>query len=167
MAKLIIIRGNSGSGKTTLAKGIRNKLPKDKTLIVSQDVIRREMLGVKDRKHNLSIKLIQQIVTYGATHCEYVILEGILEKRIYQEMLTEITELFAPNVLVYYFELPFEETLKRHQTRAQVNEFGPEMMEEWWLSNDCLGVKNEYKMNESQNLDTLIDEIIHKLMNLT
>ncbi|MDT3958624.1 AAA family ATPase [Staphylococcus kloosii] len=45
---LIIIRGNSGSGKTTIAKALHNELGED-ALLLSQDVVRREMLQVHDR----------------------------------------------------------------------------------------------------------------------
>jgi adenylate kinase family enzyme len=44
---LIILRGNSGSGKSTTAKALQRKLGRD-TLVISQDVIRRDMLWVKD-----------------------------------------------------------------------------------------------------------------------
>ena len=45
---LIIIRGDSGSGKTTIAKALHNELGED-ALLLSQDVVRREMLQVHDR----------------------------------------------------------------------------------------------------------------------
>lgn len=41
--KLILLRGNSGSGKTTLAHMLQRKLGRG-TLVISQDVIRRDML---------------------------------------------------------------------------------------------------------------------------
>lgn len=47
MAKLIMIRGNSGSGKTTAAKALQERLGCN-TMLISQDVVRREMLRVKD-----------------------------------------------------------------------------------------------------------------------
>ena len=47
MAKIIILRGNSGSGKTTTAKRLQKKLGHG-TMFVSQDVVRREILYVKD-----------------------------------------------------------------------------------------------------------------------
>ena len=43
MVKLIILRGNSGSGKTTIAKELQRKFGEN-TMLISQDVIRREML---------------------------------------------------------------------------------------------------------------------------
>lgn len=45
--KLIILRGNSGSGKTTIANALHQRL-KEQSLLISQDVVRREMLRVKD-----------------------------------------------------------------------------------------------------------------------
>lgn len=47
--KLILLRGNSGSGKTTLAHMLQHKLDRG-TLVISQDVIRRDMLWAKDTK---------------------------------------------------------------------------------------------------------------------
>ncbi|MBM7706360.1 adenylate kinase family enzyme [Chryseomicrobium aureum] len=58
---LIIIRGNSRSGKTTAAKTLQNQLGNG-TLLVSQDVVRRDMLKVHDRDGNPSIDLIRQIL---------------------------------------------------------------------------------------------------------
>lgn len=49
VATLIIIRGNSASGKSTIAKQLQAELGED-TLLLSQDYLRREMLGTKDVK---------------------------------------------------------------------------------------------------------------------
>lgn len=76
-SKLIIIRGNSGSGKTTIAKKLQHHLGHG-TLLIAQDVVRRDMLKVHDREGNLSIELIRQIAEYGKGRCEVVIVEGIL-----------------------------------------------------------------------------------------
>jgi adenylate kinase family enzyme len=90
-SKLIIIRGNSGSGKTTIAKSLQNYLGKG-TLLVSQDVVRRDMLMVHDREGNLSIDLIRQIAEYGKDKCEFVIVEGILNKSRYGGMLNSLIQ---------------------------------------------------------------------------
>lgn len=47
VAKLIILRGNSGSGKTATGKALQRKFGRG-TMLISQDVVRREMLFVKD-----------------------------------------------------------------------------------------------------------------------
>lgn len=86
---LVIIRGNSGSGKTTVAKALHKQLG-ETSLLISQDVIRREMLQVHDRPGNLAIQLIRQVATYGIKHCNYVIIEGILNKQKYNGMLQQL-----------------------------------------------------------------------------
>lgn len=45
MRKLIILRGNSGSGKTTIAKELQKRFGTN-TMLISQDVIRRDMLTI-------------------------------------------------------------------------------------------------------------------------
>ena len=50
MSKLIILRGNSGSGKTTIAKEIQKNFGRN-TMLISQDVIRRDMLREIGRAH--------------------------------------------------------------------------------------------------------------------
>ena len=63
-SKIIILRGNSGSGKTTVAKELQKKLGRG-TLLISQDVIRREMLWVKDGSDTKAVSLLIDLVKYG------------------------------------------------------------------------------------------------------
>ncbi len=105
-SKLIIIRGNSRCGKTTTAKNLQNHLGRG-TLLVSQDTVRREMLKVHDRDGNLSVDLIRQISEYGKDKCEFVIVERILYKHRYGEMLHNLIEFFNQKTYTYYFDLSF------------------------------------------------------------
>ena len=45
-------------------------------------------------------------------------------------------ELYNQNIYAYYFDMSFEETLKRHQTRACRDEFGEKEMKSWWREKD-------------------------------
>ena len=58
MAQLVIIRGNSGSEKTSLAKKLPNQFGRI-TFVISQDLVRREMLKEKVEPDNLSIFLTE------------------------------------------------------------------------------------------------------------
>lgn len=58
MARPIIIRGNSGSGKTAAAKALQQKLGHH-IMLISQDVVRREILRVKAGADSLALPLIK------------------------------------------------------------------------------------------------------------
>ncbi|QHJ72351.1 kinase [Planococcus halotolerans] len=156
--KLIILRGNSGSGKTTIAKSLQDHFG-DGTLLVSQDVVRRDMLGVRDRKGNLSLELIRQITEYGKGKCEVVILEGILVKERYGEMLMDLIRFYDGNADVYYFDLPFEKTIERHQSRPLADAFGEESLRAWWRPKDCLGIAGEKMLTEEMTEEDILDLI--------
>lgn len=154
-SKLIIIRGNSGSGKTTTAKSLQNHLGNG-TLLVSQDVVRREMLKVHDREGNLSIDLIRQIAEYGKDKCEFVIVEGILYKSRYGKMLNNLIQFYNKKTYIYYFDLSFEETVVRHNSSSKKMEFGEKSLRAWWNPNDYLGVDGETRLtNDMSQIDVL------------
>lgn len=157
-SKLIIIRGNSRSGKTTTAKRLQTYLGPG-TLLVSQDIVRREMLKIKDRDGNLAIDLIRQIAEYGKDKCEYTIVEGILYTSIYGEMLNNLIRYFDRNAFAYYFDLSFEETVTRHNASAKKGEFGIESMRAWWNPDDCLKVEGETLLTSNMSQDDVLKMI--------
>ena len=93
MAQLVIIRGNSGSGKNSLAKKLQNHFGRG-TLVISQDLVRRDMLKEKVEPDNLSISLTETIARYGHEHDMLVIVEGFYETDIYGDMLERLRQAF-------------------------------------------------------------------------
>lgn len=69
---IIILRGNSGSGKTTLAHLLQRELGRG-TLVISQDVIRRDMLYAKDGPGTLALPLLIDLVRYGRSDRKSVV----------------------------------------------------------------------------------------------
>ncbi|GGP11665.1 kinase [Oceanobacillus neutriphilus] len=161
-SNLIIIRGNSGSGKTTTSKALQNYLGHE-TLLVSQDVVRRDMLKVHDRKGNLSIELIRQIAEYGKGKCEFVIVEGILYESHYGEMLRHLIQFYNQRTFTYYFDLSFEETVARHNESSKKMEFGEESLQAWWKPNDYLGVEGENLLTNDMSQDDVMELILNQL----
>ncbi len=161
-SKLIILRGNSGSGKTTIAKSIQDYFGSG-TLLVSQDMIRRDMLKVHDRDGNLSINLIRQVAEYGRDKCEYVIVEGILNKNRYGDMLYHLIDFYDGRAFTYYFDLSFQETVKRHNTRSKRLEFGEDSLRLWWTPNDYLGVAGERKLTNEMSQQDIVMLVINQL----
>lgn len=161
-SKLIILRGNSGSGKTTIAKSLQGHFGTG-TLLVSQDTIRREMLKVQDRDGNLSIDLIRQVAEYGKGKCEYVIVEGILYKKRYGSILYDLIDFYEGRAFSYYFDLTFEETVKRHNTRSKKTEFGEDALRSWWIPEDYLGVDGECKFTNDMTHTEIMELILTQL----
>ncbi|MGY4796192.1 kinase [Lysinibacillus fusiformis] len=154
-SKLIIIRGNSGSGKTTIAKSLQHHLGHG-TLLVPQDVVRRDMLKVHDREGNLSIELIRQIAEYGKGRCEVVIVEGILYTSRYGDMLKDLIQFYDQKAYTYYFDLSFEETVIRHHSSSKKNDFGEDSLHAWWNPHDYLGVDGETLLTEEMSQEDIL-----------
>ncbi|EOP40264.1 kinase [Bacillus cereus] len=157
---LIILRGNSASGKTTIAKELQEHFGHG-TLLVSQDVVRREMLKVHDTLGNLSHDLIFEITKYGKGKCEFVILEGILNSRRYGDMLKELIHYFDGNAYIYYFDLSLDETIKRHNTREKRLEFGEDLLRKWYNPHDTIEVDKETIFTD----DFIQKDIFHAILN--
>ncbi|MBR1701721.1 MAG: kinase [Lachnospiraceae bacterium] len=164
MKKLIILRGNSGSGKTTVAKELQKRFGKN-TMLIAQDAIRREMLWVNDGENTPALPLMKELLRYGNQHCEVVILEGIMNVEWYQSLFDLALQLYGTRVYAYYFDIPFEETLRRHQTRAKCNEFGEEEMRKWWREKDFAKELKEKSITTEQDMESIVEDIFDMVSN--
>lgn len=160
-SRLIIIRGNSGSGKSTIATRLRQKM-ESKTMLIPQDMIRREILKVKDDKNNPSVKLIRDIALFGKSINYDVIIEGILANHKYGNMLKRLIKEFEYS-FIYYLNVSFEETLNRHKTKINSHAFGENEMKDWWLNDDRLGVRDELILEEELSLNDIIKKILEDI----
>lgn len=158
MGKLIILRGNSGSGKTTTAKELQNRFGHN-TMLISQDAVRREMLKVRVGENTLALPLMKELLRYGSEHSDVVILEGIMYSDWYKPLYELAVQLYGTEIYAYYFDLPFEETLKRHQTRAKCNEFGEEAMRRWWREKDFSDVLKEVRITSEKDMESVFEDI--------
>ncbi|GKX66425.1 kinase [Inconstantimicrobium mannanitabidum] len=161
---LIILRGNSGSGKTSTAKALQRKFGHG-TMLISQDVVRREMLYVKDGVNTEAMPLLLELALYGKNHCNVVILEGILNSKWYKELFESLKNEFKDHIFAYYFDLPFEETLNRHQHKSNAHEFGEKEMREWWNEKDLLDIIPEICLHKDLSLNETIDMIYNDVIN--
>ncbi len=110
-----------------------------RTLVIYQNVVRRDILKDQVGPDPLSISLTATIARYGYERDLLVIVEGFYETDIYGQMLEELRDLFYPKVLSYYYDLTFEEAVRHHQTRSKKADFSPADMKRWWKECDFLG----------------------------
>lgn len=156
---LIIIRGNSGSGKTYLAKKVQNYYGTKRSLLIQQDIIRRDILHSDDHVGNISIELMTKMIEFGKQNYEITILEGILRKDVYSKMLNETISKFEERSLVFYLDLSFEQTVKNNNKKKV--SFSTEQLKNWWREKDYLN-DSDIVMNDSN--EQLILKRVAELM---
>lgn len=162
MKKLIILRGPSGSGKSTTARLVREKLLEsgvEKVAIISQDVVRREILKEKDRSMAVNIRMIESMVEFVWSEGYVVIVEGILDATRYGKMLVRIAEK-SDECQTWYFNISFEETLRRHETKPDAHEFGAEEMREWYQERDLVEGLSEELIQENIGQEQIVSLIV-------
>lgn len=164
MKTCIIIRGNSGSGKSTLALKLQQILGEN-TVLLPQDTLRRLILNARDGYETPTIPLYLTLLDHAYRHHDILIIEGILHKDWYSPLWEKIAELYGDNIHAYYYDLPFKETIRRHQTRDKVNDFSTSDMRRWWLEKNYLNRFNEIYFDETISLEKALSIILNQLDN--
>ncbi len=155
MPKLIILRGNSGSGKTTVSKILQEKFGRN-TMLISHDMVRREILHAKDAE---ALPLIMQLLKYGRQNSDITILEGILPTEVYMPLFEMAVLEYGKDIFAFYYDLPFEETLRRHETKPNKAEFDEQDMRRWWKENDLIPVIPEKILTQNLSVSDAVDMI--------
>lgn len=163
MAKIIIIRGNSASGKTSLAKAIQSQFP-EKCIILSQDIIRRDLLGAHDSFDTPTITLLIHLIDFSYPKFNFIIIEGILRKDWYQPIWDHLLDNYQNDCQAYYYDLSFEETVKRHASRTKSNDFGQDALKKWWNDKDFLDLFNEQILSSELSIDEAKFQVLTKLI---
>lgn len=159
MAKLIILRGNSGSGKTSAAKLLQERFGPN-TMRISHDMVRMEILHTWSREGvERSLPLMIELLKYGRQHSEITILEGILPQPDYAPLFECAVEEYGKNIYAYYYDISFEETLRRHSTKPNRHDFGEAEMRRWWQEKDFLEQIEETVFREDVSLGAAVEQI--------
>jgi predicted kinase len=159
---LVVIRGNSGSGKTTTAREVRHRYGRGCALL-EQDHLRRIVLREHDNRA-LGPVAPQFIAATARTALDlgyHVVLEGILHRERYGHALGRLIARHPGPSHVYYLDVTFEETVRRHERRAATVSFTADDMRGWYARQDLLGLPGERVLPESITLDDAVDTILH------
>lgn len=165
MPRLIILRGNSGSGKTTAARMLQEKLGPN-TMRISHDMVRMEILHVWSREGlERSLPLMIELMKYGRRNSEFTVMEGIMPYSDYKPLFeAAVDEYGRENIFAYYYDISFEETLRRHQTKPNRDDFGEEDMRRWWQEKDYMENIEECILGEDISLDGAVEKIYREVI---
>jgi predicted kinase len=111
--RLVILRGNSASGKSSTAAAIRARHGRRDLAIIGQDHLRRVVLREHDVPGGANIGLIDMVARYAPDRGFHTIVEGIFRADHYAGMLTGLCADHRGLTLCDYFDVPFNETVRR------------------------------------------------------
>jgi predicted kinase len=159
---LIILRGPSASGKSTVAKKLFN-VAKKKTAIIEQDHYRFifNPAGGGSKPNSDVIHQMIEHNTVTALQAGYnVILEGILSVKSYEQTIERIISNHSGNSHIFYFDISFEETIKRHATKEGNYKYGKAEMKEWYSAAHKSGHPLEHLIPESFTVEQTVSHIL-------
>ena len=162
MKALIVLRGNSGSGKSTVARALQREFGRG-TMLISQDAVRRDMLYARDGADTLALPLLRELLCYGARHSDVTILEGILRSQWYAPLFETAQAEFGGNIYAYYWDIPFTETLRRHATKPNRDDFGEAELRDWWVEKDYAPLLQEEPLYADLTLMETVERIVRRV----
>ncbi|MBD0688425.1 kinase [Streptomyces sp. CBMA123] len=157
--RLLVLRGNCGSGKSTVAKELRARYGRG-IAVVGQDNIRCTILDDHDLLDAPNIGLIDAVARYSLDHGYHVIIEGILYADHYGPMLRDLAADHRGSSSFFYLDVPFPETVRRHQSRSEHTEFGEKEMRKWFRPGDLLPEVAEEIINHTSTLDATVGRLL-------
>ena len=129
--RLVVLRGNSGSGKSTVARALQRERPRDLAW-VSQDLLRREVLRARDVAGATAVDLVDATARFALDRGLHVVVDGILNSWKYGAMLRCLVRDHVGTSAAYLWDVPLEETVRRHATKPVAADFGEPELREWY-----------------------------------
>ncbi|MBD0674014.1 AAA family ATPase [Streptomyces sp. CBMA156] len=156
---LIVVRGPSGAGKSSVAARLRAAYGRG-VAVVGQDLLRRTVLRERDVPGGANIGLIDLVARHALDHGFHTVVEGILAAERYGPMLARLAADHRGRSHLYYLDVDFDETVRRHATRPQAAEFSPEVMADWYRPHDLLPDRAEHVIGQGSTLDETVERIL-------
>ncbi len=133
-------------------------------MLLSHDMIRMDILHVWSTEGIIkSEPLMISLLKYGKANSEITILEGILPADTYNRLFETAVEEYGQNIFAYYFDLPFEETMIRHSTKPNRNDYGESDMRRWWREKDYLPMISEKILYKDLSFEDTVSMIYNQV----
>ena len=122
------------------------------------------IISYANLKINIPIRGKTVIICITYREISQKLLEGIMYEEWYNPLFKVANELYGANVYSYYFDIPFEETVRRHQTRSKSQEFGEEHMRGWWREKDFSAVLKEQLITCEMDANSIVAKVYADLL---
>ncbi|WP_248706680.1 P-loop NTPase family protein [Convivina praedatoris] len=139
-----------------MAERIQKILEHKNCFVIHQDVVRKEILHTHDHYNNPAISLIEELAEYGLKNYPVTVIEGILRKDVYGEMLTELLSSQHIHAIAIYLDMPFSITVKNDKQKP--HSFGESILQKWWREQDKLS-EEDLVIKSDSSMDLLINKI--------
>ncbi len=148
--KLIVLRGPSGAGKSTVASLLHQQVV-HKTALIDQDYYRHTMFNNLHSDLEAPRYVMFAGIQAALDHGYDVIVEGFLGMDKYQSYFDKLLAAHPQENYFFYFNVSFNETLRRHSGRAKSQQFGEEKMRELYARTGPSGYRNEQTIPETMS----------------
>ncbi|HAB62483.1 MAG TPA: uridine kinase, partial [Lachnospiraceae bacterium] len=71
---------------------------------------------------------------------------------------------FGDKIFAYYYDIPFDETVKRHQTKPNKDDFNEIDMSGWWNEKDFINFIREKGITKDMELNDTVEYIYLDVM---
>ena len=160
--KFIILRGPSGSGKSTVAQKLHSESDR-RVVLIEQDYYREQLinksLGTKDTSKAMRLEMFETDILIALKHNFDVIVEGILNPQTYIPLFERIRGVSRAEAFMFYFDVSFEETARRHAGRGKAKLFSADEMKEWYVFAQKSGLEWEAIIAEESTLEETVANI--------
>jgi len=138
-------------------------MAKNKTVVIHQDYYRFifNPAGAGSKPNSNVIHRMIEHNTAVALQTGYdVILEGILSVKSYQSIIERLIKSHPGKSYIFYFDISFKETVRRHQAKNEKLSYGKKEMEKWYLAAKKSGHKLETLIPESFSKNKIIKKFL-------
>jgi thymidylate kinase len=157
MTKLVIIRGPSGVGKSTVATALMRRTTRP-TVLVDLDHYRFSYVNSPDYDHDLEYEMSGSDVLIGLRLGFDVIFDGNFTATANDPFLENLLGAHPEETYIFYLDATLEETLKRHETKANPR-ISTDKMKEVYKYASPTGHEREVIIPESSSLERTVEQI--------
>jgi adenylate kinase family enzyme len=158
-SNLIILRGPSSAGKSTIAQLLHAQVA-NKTALIDQDYYRHTMFNNLHSDLEAPRYVMFAGVLAALEHGYDVILEGFMGMGKYGSYFDELLAQHPDNNYFFYFDVSFEESLRRHAGRSKDASLTEAKMRELYKRSGPFGYPGEVIIGQDCSAEQACARII-------